>query len=371
MIAELQSAIANAPNRKERLRSLTRIEAVKIRVERAALLLRGAPVAIGASLLIAIFATLVAWSTVDRGILLSWAGAMLALSLIRFAFWAHFRSRSPSGRNLLNFSRLHITAMALNGAMWGALAPILAFHGVLDNGFLPFIVAGMSSATLVSAGASWRAVLAFNIPALAPLAAVFAMANGGTGLAIAGVISLYGFATAYLAWATQRMIDRSILLRTKNDRLLSALRKQVDTSHDAELRFRALVESSQDLTIIFSPEGRVTYASPSVKRCLGGELGSFIGQTTKNVVHPDDMPVFRAVGEKSLSKLGEVLNMPHVCMRNGDGPYVQLGGRLTNMLYVPGVEGFVFNGGLLSEGAGSEPIDLRAHQNSPLSEAVG
>ena len=29
-------------------------------------------------------------------------------------------------------------------------------------------------------------------------------------------------------------------------------------------RFRALVEASKDVTIIFSPEGYVTYASPSV-----------------------------------------------------------------------------------------------------------
>jgi len=363
MIAELQSAISNAPNRKDKLKRLTKVETVKIKVERAAMLFRGAPVAICISAINGLIAAAVAWSSVDRGVMISWTGAVFALALVRMALWLHFRLKRPSGRNLANFARLHIMAMALNGAMWGALAPIFAIHGILGNGFLPFVIAGMTAAAIVSAGASWRAVLAFNIPALAPLAVVYVMAAETNGLAIAGVVVLYGLATAYLAWSIQKMIDRSILLRTKNDRLFSALRKQFDDAHDAEQRYRALVESSQDITIIFSPDGRVTYASPSIKKALGGEVGAFIGLTTKEVVHPDDMPVFRAVGEKSLSNLGEVMTLSHVCMRNQGGAYVELSGRLTNMLYVPGVEGFVFNGGVIESDDG-------AHAHEPVAAAV-
>ncbi len=347
MITELQSAISNAPNRKAKLRRLSKVEAVKIKVERAALLFRGAPVAICVSAINGLITAAVAWSSVDRSVLIMWTGAILALAIVRLGFWLHYRFKSPSGRNLANFARLHVVAMALNGAMWGALAPIFAIHGILGNGFLPFVITGTTAAAIVSAGASWRAVLAFTIPALVPLATVYALFGGASGAAIAGVVVFFALATAYLAVTTQKMIDRSILLRTKNDRLFKALRKQVDEAHEAEQRFRALVESSQDVTIIFSPEGKVTYASPSVKKSLGGEIGDMIGLTTKEVVHPDDMPVFRAVGEQALSKLGEVMTLSHVCMRNRGGDYVELSGRLTNMLYVPGVEGFVFNGGVI------------------------
>ena len=76
------------------------------------------------------------------------------------------------------------------------------------------------------------------------------------------------------------------------------------------------------------------------------------GRTTKEIVHPDDMAVFRAVGEKSLSQLGEVMALPHICIRaDGEAEYAALSGRLTNMLYVPGVEGFVFSGGVLETAA--------------------
>lgn len=357
MIAELQTAISKVPSRKARLKGLTQVESVKIKVERAALLFRGAPVAVVASSVSALIATAVAWSSVDHVILFSWVGAVLAIALMRAGLWLRYRMIGVGARNLSNFARVHLIFMALNGAVWGALAPIFAVHGVIDHAFLPFVIAGMTAAAIVSAGASWRAVLAFNIPVLVPLAATYALTSGTNGLAIAAVVVLYGCASAYLALVTQRMIDRSILLHTKNEKLLSVLRRRIDDSHLAEQRFRALVESSLDVTLIFSPEGRVVYASPSAEKAFGTPAGLLMGRVTKELVHPDDMPMFRAVGEKSLSQLGEVIALPHVCMRGGDGgEYIALGGRLTNMLYVPGVEGFVFNGGRLGENARAHHI---------------
>lgn len=347
MIAQLKTAISSVPSRKARLKDLTQVEAVKLKVERAALLFRGAPVAIGASAVNAIITTAVAWSEINQSALLTWAGVALALAALRAAIWVRFRMGGLSGRNMSSFARIHIIFMAVNGAVWGALAPIFAVHGLMGSAFLPFVVAGTSAASIVSAGASWKAVIAFNTPALMPLAVVYALTAGPDGLAIAGVVMLYGLATCYLAFTTQRMIDRSILLHTKNEKLFNALQKQIDEAHGAEQRYRALVESSLDITIIFSPDGHVTYASPSVEKALGAPANEMIGQSTRVVVHPDDMSMFRSVGEKSLSMIGEVLSLPHVCMRSGEnGAYKALGGRLTNMLYVPGVEGFVFNGGL-------------------------
>lgn len=345
MIAQLQTAVSSVPSRKARLKGLTQVESVKIKVERAALLFRGAPVAIGVSALNALITTAVAWPHIERGALLIWAGAVLLLALFRICLWLRHLAAGNSARNLSRFARGHLILMGVNGAMWGALAPIFAVHGMIGNAFLPFVIAGTAAGAIVSAGASWRAVLAFNIPALAPLAVVYAVMGGVDGMAIAGVVVLFCIATAYLALATQRMIHRSILLHTKNDKLFSALQKQADEAHEAEQRFRALVEASLEVTIIFSPEGRITYVSPSVERALGVKADALIGRTTKEIVHPDDMPVFRAVGEQSLSQLGEVIALPHICMRGDEAAeYAALSGRLTNMLYVPGVEGFVFSG---------------------------
>ncbi|MHA7872821.1 MAG: PAS domain S-box protein [Hyphococcus sp.] len=350
MITELQTAISKVPSRKARLKGLTQGETVKIKVERYALLFRGAPVAIAVSAINAAITTAVAWSKIEPGILLGWTAAVLGLAILRCMVWLRFRLGGMSGRNLSRFATIHIFFMALNGALWGALAPIFAVHGMIDHAFLPFVIAGTAAGAILSAGSSWRAVVAFNFPALAPLATVYGLTAGPDGIAIAGIVVLYGLATTYLAMTTQRMIDRSILLHTRNVKMFSVLQRRVDEAHEAEQRFRALIESSQEVTLIFSPEGRILYASPAVSKTFGVQPEQLIGLTTKYIVHPDDIALFRSVGEKALSKLGDVITLPHVCMRGSEAqPYVALHGRLTNMLYVPGVEGFVFSGGLLDE----------------------
>ncbi|MEO1250987.1 MAG: PAS domain S-box protein [Pseudomonadota bacterium] len=349
MIKPLRSAIAQAPSRRAQFDQLTRVEAVKLKVERAALLFRGAPTAIGVTLLNAAITAWVAWSAVNHTVLFAWLGAVGVVAAIRGGLWVRFWGSRTSARAMSQFANTHLFFMALNGALWGALAPIFAVYGLLSHAFLPFIIAGMSAAAVVSAGASWRAVLSFNVPALAPLAATYAIAAGEGGLAISAVVILFGAATAYLALTVQRMIDRSILLHTHNTALYDALQRQADEAHEAEQRFRALVESTQDLTMIFSPEGRVIYASPSAENIFGAPPDALVGRSTRAIVHEDDIPHFRAVGEKALSQLGESMELSHVCMRAPDGEYVALSGRLTNMLYVPGVEGFVFNGAAIKE----------------------
>ena len=347
MIAELQTAIVNTPRRHKVDQKLAPADRVKLRVERLALLLRGAPVAIVISLVNVLITLAIAWGAIDRTILLTWSGAVVGLAVVRLGVWLHYTRFKAAAHGLTAYARLHVAGMGLNGVLWGALAPIFAMHGLLGNAYLPFMIAGMTATAIASAGASWRAVLAFNIPALAPFAAVYAVAGGAFGPAIAAIVGLYAIATAYLAWTTEQTIMRSIRLRSRNDRLLKALRNQVDAAHEAEKRFRALVESSQDVTLVFSPEGKIIYASPAVNAALGAPPSAFIGKTTKELVHPDDLPQFRAVGEKALSKLGEVIPLQHVCLQRQDGSFAPFGGRLTNMLYVPGVEGFVFNGGRL------------------------
>jgi len=352
MIAELQTAIVNKPRRKDIDHELTDADKVKIKVERHALLLRGAPTAICTSALLAVITVAVGWAQIDQKVLVLWAGIVTGLAVFRLALWRHYSRKKTAGHALFRFTRLHVAGMALNGVLWGALAPIFAVYGMMGHAFLPFMIAGMTAATVSSAGASWRSVMAFNIPALAPLATTYAVTAGPAGAAIAGVVGIYALATTYLAWNTQNMIVRSIRLRSRNANLLKALSNHVEASHEAEQRYRALVESSKDLTIIFSTEGRVSYVSPSVETTLGSPPQNVIGMSTKELVHPDDFPIFRSVGERSLSNLGEVIPLSHVCFKRSDGEYVPLAGRLTNMLYVPGVEGFVFNGGLFDETAG-------------------
>jgi len=292
MIAELQTAIENKPSRRQVDDRLTDADKMKIIVERQALLLRGAPTAIISSALLAIITYFVGGLQVDRLVISMWAAFVIGLAVIRLTMWRYYSRKRAAGHALNSFVRMHVVAMALNGALWGALAPIFAVYGLLGQAFLPFVIAGMTAATVSSAGVSWRAVLAFNIPALLPFAGAYALMEGAAGIPITSVVVMYLFATAFLALRTEEMIVRSIRLRSRNANLLKALSNQMDAAHEAEQRYRALVESSKDVTLIFSPEGKVTYASPSVEAAIGltsrqGRIASVMGFNT-NVIERND-----------------------------------------------------------------------------------
>lgn len=351
MVDGLKTALANKPPRRKLDAQLTAADRINIKIERHALLLRGAPIAAATSIVNAIITLAVAWGRIDPVVIGVWAAAVILLSAFRLLMWRRFSQTQTAGHALLRFTRMHVAAMAANGVLWGSLAPIFAVAGLMSNAYLPFIIAGMTAAAIASAGASWRSVLAFNVPALAAAAVSYGFFAEHDGPLIAAVIVLYGVATTYLAYSTQAMIVRSIRLRSRNDHLLAALAKEVDAAHEGEQRYRALVESSSDVTLIFSPEGKVIYASPAAEAAFGVPPQNVVGMTTQEIVHPDDFDQFRTVGGKTLSKLGEVIPLRHVCMRGVGGPYVNFSGRLTNMLYVPGVEGFVFSGGRVDEKA--------------------
>ena len=346
MIAELQQALGGAPARTLREERLTNADRVKLKVERHALLLRGAPIAIAVSAINALIALWVGWGQVDPVWLSLWCGAVLTLSLVRLIIWRRFSSRPALAHGLIRFTSIHVAAMGANGVLWGALAPLLAFSGMLSNAFLPFIIAGMTAAAISSASASWKAVVAFNAPVLLSTALAYGFFAPSGGLAIASILLIYGIATGLLAWRAQQLIERSIRLRSRNDVLFDALTRQVDAAQEAEQRFRALVEASADVTFIFTPQGRITYASPAAETLLGAAPQAILGRTTKDLVHPNDLDEFRAAGNKALARLGSVVQIDRVRLIGGGG-YRPFAGRLTNMLYVPGVEGFVFTGGLL------------------------
>lgn len=317
-------------------------ERARIDMERAVLLLRGLPLAAIAGAINAIFATIVGWATISHAVLIGWLGAVLLIALCRLGIWRQVRLKRTSPEALLKFERHYMILMTINGAVWGMLAPIFAVYGEIGHVFLPFILAGMTAAAIVSAGAAWRCVAAFNVPALLPMAAAFAIWGGSGAEFIATAILIYGILTIMLAMQTNAMIDRALILRQRNDGLTRTLKSDREIRDLSVKRYTRLVEADPAVTIIFSPGGKITYASEAVRAVTGWSPEDLVGATTRQFVHADDLPIFQSVGSSTLGTVGDSQKIDHVCFRNAQGDFVPMTGYLINLLYEPGIEGFVF-----------------------------
>jgi len=107
-----------------------------------------------------------------------------------------------------------------------------------------------------------------------------------------------------------------------------------------EDRFRALVQHLADVITIHTPEGTISYESPSAARVLGHEPGHLIGKNPFEFIHPDD----QAIVQQALSEVVQRTNLgtpTEFRFRRGDGAWIYLEAVGTNLMDHPGIRGIV------------------------------
>jgi len=136
-------------------------------------------------------------------------------------------------------------------------------------------------------------------------------------------------------------------------------RKQKDTQEliiSNELRFRTLIEKSQDMQTLATAKGEIVYASPSISKVLGYEnIQEYLGQSIVDFVHPDDLAVFAELGKEMYKNPGKSMFMEQrVLHRNGS--WIWCEGTVTNMLHEPSINAIVSNFRNISEKKLAEEI---------------
>ena len=73
---------------------------------------------------------------------------------------------------------------------------------------------------------------------------------------------------------------------------ITAERNAIEALRSSESRFRALIDSSKDVIIQRSTDGRIIYASPSVEAVTGYSQAEAVAGRLSGNVHPSDVPIF-------------------------------------------------------------------------------
>ncbi|NPV58083.1 MAG: PAS domain S-box protein [Actinobacteria bacterium] len=124
------------------------------------------------------------------------------------------------------------------------------------------------------------------------------------------------------------------------------LRKAVS---DSEKHHRALIERSQDITLILGENGSIRYCSPSLGRALGLKESELEGAGLFDFAHPDDLASVRE-GLAACATEREALRL-EMRVRTGDGSWRRLECLCSDMWDDPVIQGLLVNARDITEQA--------------------
>src|SRR5215470_18014546 len=128
---------------------------------------------------------------------------------------------------------------------------------------------------------------------------------------------------------------------------------------DSDRRFRVLVEHSTEVIALLTPEGTVTYASPSIERVLGYTPQEFMAINGFAVMHPVDLASLAHTFQQLLAIPG-LVETQQFRGRHKDGTWRWVQATMTNLLHDPDVQAIVTNVRDITERKQVEEEQLKA-----------
>jgi PAS domain S-box-containing protein len=125
---------------------------------------------------------------------------------------------------------------------------------------------------------------------------------------------------------------RDITEEIMNDRRLKA----------SEVRFRALIENSTDITVVLNNEGKIIYGSPSIEKYFGITSGDYTDASFLEFIHPEDMAELTEKFLDLLMNPGKEVAVT-TRARTPDGRQIWTEGIVSNLLNTEGINGIVCN----------------------------
>lgn len=191
----------------------------------------------------------VMWTRVDRGVLIGWCAAALAVTAWRLTLNRMYLRRAPAPSEAARWGR-HYTFTALaSGLVWGAagvwfFVPDSTGHQV----FLFTSIVGLCAGSIILNSYWIASYYAFALPALS-LSSARMLAEGGLAYqGLAALTLMLGIVLLQVAHGTRRSALAAIRLRFENLDLVESLRQEKERAEDASRdKTRFLASASHDL----------------------------------------------------------------------------------------------------------------------------
>lgn len=121
-------------------------------------------------------------------------------------------------------------------------------------------------------------------------------------------------------------------------------RKQTQIKlENQEKRYEALIRNGFDGAAILKHDGAMQYLSPASELILGWTDDDTLDITLLDIVHPADIERLNKHLHDALIKPNDILEVDPLQIRHKNGSWVSIDGKLQNLLYIPAVDGIIFN----------------------------
>jgi diguanylate cyclase (GGDEF)-like protein/PAS domain S-box-containing protein len=233
-----------------------------------------------------------------------------------------------------------------DGALaYARLAPVMSVGGIKELAWMAaFVLIGIAAcspeASHTPLAQEPRPTRAFGV--LVPYAPFVIAVAEGVSRAVQGRLDnasmILGGVLGGLLFARQLLAQFETLEITRHlDRLVRDRTKEL---HDAEQKFRSLVQNASDVLIVADADGVVRYVSAACRRVLGASPGSLVGIPFASTLHGEDID--RVVHQLSSA---EAPPAPPILvearMRHTNGSWVAVDIRASDLAEEPGVRGLL------------------------------
>jgi hypothetical protein len=160
------------------------------------------------TIIVALFVGIVLWPVIPHWKLLLWTGVMVLITFGRILFSAAFYHKSPSGKSVFRWARLHAAGTAASALMWGLPSFFLwPVNSPVHQMVLPICIVSIS-ATAVALYCTWKpSYLLFLILSTIPISLRLLLEGGIVYI----LLGLLGFIfIGILAYTGKLMHDASM-----------------------------------------------------------------------------------------------------------------------------------------------------------------
>jgi diguanylate cyclase (GGDEF)-like protein/PAS domain S-box-containing protein len=215
----------------------------KIHAEQVRLLYEHLPTALVATTVISVLITWLFWGQVAQRWMVLWLAGMTVTTLGRWWLWRAYATVDPSNTAVDRWRTRFLIGVVASAVFWGIAGVFpVSPEGVIEQLFLPFVLAGLAAGGMVTMSAVRRTYPAFLLPMLVPFTAKILLQGGAVSVAMGALLILFMGLLLTMSRHHNRLVAESLWLRFENQELLDDLAAATDHFQAINLELEGQIE---------------------------------------------------------------------------------------------------------------------------------